>query len=184
MDLEMYVTNVTQPVPDPALTYIPPAEGAGAVRPGRQPVGTVVYAPEKLCAPHCYTGLDIDSPEGVLWMSRGSANTVESLEADASLLRMRFGRFLRLPPARNLTLHLHTTQVLQTAVSGAARLRWPRLSGAGRREAGEPSQPGEPTAVGAVRRLRVLARNPSHSHALLLQPVLQHDLHLPPECVH
>lgn len=46
----------------------PGTEGSSEVSSGRNTVGTVVFAAEKLCQPHCYTGLDIDTP-GVLRVS-------------------------------------------------------------------------------------------------------------------
>ncbi|KPJ01349.1 Transmembrane protein 131 [Papilio xuthus] len=122
MELEMFVTNVTQPAPDPALSYIAPAGGRAAVRLGRQAVGAVRYAPELSCHPDCYTGLDFDSPEGRAWLGRlaacGAAGEA-ALAQDAALAARRLAAFLRLqqlqPAPTNLSLHLHTTEVRAAA---------------------------------------------------------------------
>ncbi|XP_045539410.1 transmembrane protein 131 homolog [Papilio machaon] len=182
MELEMFVSEVTQPTVDPALSYIAPAGGRAAVRGGRQVVGGVRYAPELSCHPDCYTGLDFDSPEGRAWLSRlaacGAAGEA-ALAQDAALAARRLAVFLRLqrhrPAPTNLTLHLHTTEMMQIPVTGSVRLHWPRVSaGAG----GSGGATGVLAAVGATRSLRVSAHNPSGSHSLLLQPVLAGDLRL------
>ncbi|XP_013171420.1 PREDICTED: transmembrane protein 131, partial [Papilio xuthus] len=186
MELEMFVTNVTQPAPDPALSYIAPAGGRAAVRLGRQAVGAVRYAPELSCHPDCYTGLDFDSPEGRAWLSRlaacGAAGEA-ALAQDAALAARRLAAFLRLqqlqPAPTNLSLHLHTTEVMQIPVSGSVRLQWPRVSAAAGGAVGAGGAGGVLAAVGATRLLRLWARNPSGSHSLLLQPVVGDDLRLP-----
>lgn len=58
MALRMRVMSVALPPDEPALQYRPPAEPA-EVSAGRHAVGTVLYAPERLCEPACYTGLDV-----------------------------------------------------------------------------------------------------------------------------
>ncbi|XP_068622938.1 transmembrane protein 131 homolog [Battus philenor] len=180
MDLEMFVTNVTQPTVDAALTYRAGAAGQrAAVRAGRQAVGSAQYAPERHCQPACYTGIDLLTYEGSSWMARAAVGTSASLSEDVELVAERLAMFHRLqreqPAARNLTLYVHTTEVVQVPVTGAVRLHWPRVASGGVSEGAG----GVLAAVGTSRSLRVSARNPSASHALLLQPVVAADLHLP-----
>lgn len=97
------------------------------------------------------------------WLRRSSGVSEATLRLDAALQQARHAQFSLQAP-RNLSLHVHTSHVLQLEARGAAAARWPRLAPA-RAAAGL-------AGVGAAVPLRLRAANPSRSHALLLQPVL------------
>lgn len=93
------------------------------------------------------------------------------------LLQARLARFAAAGAgaAEQFTLHLHTTEVLQVAVSGAARLHWPRLAAAGAGSA----------PLAGVRRaapFRLTVHNPAHVPLLLHVLIAPDDakLDLPP----
>lgn len=164
MELTVRVESVTLPPDDPALAYEGPTEGSsGEVSAGRHTVGTVVYAPERLCQPDCYTGLDINTTDGIAWLSRSDAPDEASLLADAALQSMRHALYLRRERA-NISMHVHTDRVVQIPVTGVVNAWWPRLAAS----SGDAGLAG----VGGALPLRIRARNPSRSHPLLLQPVI------------
>lgn len=61
MALRMRVLRVAVPPGERALRYEPPGVPA-ELSAGRHAVGAVLYAPERLCEPDCYTGLDVAGP--------------------------------------------------------------------------------------------------------------------------
>lgn len=110
--------------------------------------------------------------EGGAWLRRSDATEEERGEAlrmDAQLLSARYAHFLSLAP-RNVSLHVHTSRVVQLGVGGAAAPWWPRLV-----PDAAPAAAGL-AGVGGAAPLRIRARNPSTSHALLLQPVVAGQL--------
>ncbi|XP_035442751.2 LOW QUALITY PROTEIN: transmembrane protein 131 [Spodoptera frugiperda] len=173
MALRMRVLAVSLP-PREALQWVgrQPAPELGA---GRHAVGEVVYAPETLCAPHCYTGLDVTSDEGAAWLQRADEIAEAddgpddadpcgaALRADAALLAARRALFAGAAP-RNVTLHVHTSQAVQLPARATLAPHWPRLAPA-RAQAGL-------AAVGGALPFSLRLRNPSATHAVLLQPVL------------
>ncbi|KAJ0172845.1 hypothetical protein K1T71_011984 [Dendrolimus kikuchii] len=176
MALKMRLANVTQPEPelDPALSFLAHEEEASPeVGPGRRSVGRVLYAPERGCAPRCYAGLDAAHPDGELWLRRAAEPDDAALAEDAALHAHRHALYRRHPHATNVSLHVHTTQVVQIPVSGVVQWWWPRLveDAAGVGEAGL-------AAVGAAVRLPLRVRNPSPTHRLLLQPVVSEHKHI------
>lgn len=179
MSLRMRVVNITQHVPDPAVTYVVGGEESTAeISTGRHTVGELLYKPENLCQPNCYTGLDISTPEGAAWVRRGEVETdgvdgqEAGLQADTVLQVARYTIYARSAHAHdNLSLHLHTTQVVQVPVKGSVERWWPRLV---RGEAGGAGLAG----VGASVSYKITVRNPSRSHPLLLQPVIATDHYL------
>ncbi|XP_028036952.1 transmembrane protein 131 [Bombyx mandarina] len=145
MSVGMRLVNVSRPEPEPAVWFV--SEGGGAEWSGRSAAGRVLFAPERLCAPRCYTGLDLREPEGAAWAARGAGG----LEADAALHAARFAQYAALAHTHvNISLHVHTDQA---AGAGAA------AGAAG------------PAPLGAATTLRLRARNPS-ALPLVLQPVL------------
>lgn len=115
--------------------------------------------------------------EGAAWAARGARGDAAALREDAALLRARLARYAAQAAAGagELALHLHTTEVLQVAVGGAARLHWPRLAGA---RAGAAPLAGVRRAVP----LRVSLHNPAHVPLLLHALLAPADagLDLPP----
>lgn len=101
--------------------------------------------------------------EGAAWVRRAAAPGEAALRADAALQAARHQRYLA-AGARNVSLHVHTSHAVQLGARGAVAAWWPRLAPA-RAAAGLA-----PVAGAATLGLR--ARNPSASHALLLQAVL------------
>ncbi|CAB3242148.1 unnamed protein product [Arctia plantaginis] len=171
MALGMRVADVTLPPDNPALFYLPSAEGSSEeVSSGRHAVGTVLFAAEKLCEPDCYTGLDIDTPEGAAWERRGAAPDEAALRLDAALQAARHALYARNPRLHNVSLHVHTTRVVQIPVTGTVNAWWPRL-------AVSPGDAGLAGVGGAVP-LKIRVRNPSRSHPLLVQPVVGGPLSL------
>ncbi|XP_049878272.1 transmembrane protein 131 [Pectinophora gossypiella] len=154
---------------DPALQFVM-SEEAPEIRPGNHTLGRVLYAPEVLCAPHCYTGLDVESAEGAAWAAAaGPEYAAPARRQERALLGARRAAQLRQAAPlllRNRTLLLRTDQVAQIRVEVGVSLAWPRLlATAGPGWAGL-------AAVGAASALTLRLRNPSRSHSLLLQPVL------------
>lgn len=95
---------------------------------------------------------------------RRAAGAADELAADAALQGTRHAAFLSARAPRNVSLHVQTSHVLQVRARGAVPASWPRLA---------PARAGARlAAVGGAAPLVLRARNPSTSHALLLQPVL------------
>ncbi|XP_028164624.1 transmembrane protein 131 homolog [Ostrinia furnacalis] len=169
MAMNMRVVDVTQLQPDPAVSFMP--EGQGWVTAGTQAVGAVEYAPERACRPRCYTGLDTDSPEGAAWLRRAQEGA-GALREDVELLRARRAMFT--PRVQNVSLLLHTTEVVQIPVSGSVRAEWPRLlAGAG------VGAGGLLAGVGGAAAARLRLRNPSTRALLLHAALTPHHLHRP-----
>ncbi|XP_063831786.1 uncharacterized protein LOC135080991 [Ostrinia nubilalis] len=169
MAMNMRVVDVTQLQPDPAVSFMP--EGQGWVTAGTQAVGAVEYAPERACRPRCYTGLDTDSPEGAAWLRRAQEGA-GALREDVELLRARRAMFS--PRVQNVSLLLHTTEVVQIPVSGSVRAEWPRLlAGAGAGAGGLLA------GVGGAAAARLRLRNPSTRALLLHAALTPHHLHRP-----
>ncbi|KAL0879143.1 hypothetical protein ABMA27_002938 [Loxostege sticticalis] len=167
MALGMRVLNVTQPQPDPAVSFVP--TGSGWVTAGKHTVGTVYYAPERACEPRCYTGLELSTPEGLSWLRRGESGDRAALREDAELLRER--RALFTPHVANITLYVHTSEVVQIPVTGSVAAAWPAL-----RVGGALGGAGLLAGVGGAAAARVRVRNPA-ARPLLLQPRLTHHHH-------
>lgn len=183
MSLKMRVVNVTQPEPDPAVSYVPKETGE-EISLGRHSVGSVVYAPDKLCAPHCYTGLDLHTPEGAAWAARAAAPRGEALAADAALHQARRALFAQMAHSTaNISLHVHTNEVVQIPVTGSVQWWWPRLvkdsvAGAGGEGGvGVAGTEARLAGVGASVQMPLRVRNPSPTHRLLLQPIISQHKH-------
>lgn len=162
MSVGMRLVNVSRPEPEPAVWFV--SEGGGAEWSGRSAAGRVLFAPERLCAPRCYTGLDLREPEGAAWAARGAGG----LEADAALHAARFAQYAALAHTHvNISLHVHTDQVVQARAAGGAGWAWPRVAAG----AGAAAGAAGPAPLGAATTLRLRARNPS-ALPLVLQPVL------------
>ncbi|KAI5631995.1 hypothetical protein NE865_15292 [Phthorimaea operculella] len=180
MQLAMRVLGLWPPPPrdlPSSLVYHPPEGEAAYINKGRNTAGVVEYRPERLCEPNCYTGLDPNSSEGAEWLANSAlwaTEKAEALKKDMALLAKR--QQLYQPTTNNISLYLRTDQVVQIPVSGWVRQRWPRLVPSGAAWAGL-------AGVGGVASVRVSVRNPSHSHAMLLQPVLAGQPHTLPNVI-
>ncbi|VVC86525.1 unnamed protein product, partial [Leptidea sinapis] len=126
MSVWMRLTGASHPDPDTQRLATFLGNGAQGVEaeiaPGRSTVGLVTFTPETVCEPRCYTGLDLTTTEGERWL------TSAAHEADALLTAQRIERFAAQTRTHKLTLHLHTTQVLQTPVEISTEYIWPRLA--------------------------------------------------------
>lgn len=167
----MTVTGVSSVPPDPRLGFINNAGNPEILPSSSSQIGELKWEPGKYCGNHCYLGVHNNATSGILQWSQSDVLPPYTSDADATLIRDKYQRFLNLTKGirsgfwQDLILRLDTNEVREQPFKAKVKLIWPRIS-----NASKLAFPLTQVMNTTIQRLKLVN---SASHAVIVQLVME-----------